>query len=198
MARNRLRVGLAALPFATALGFAGTASATTPPGDTSDAMAAAGGPEDQFRWVYVAPSGEIVAQSGGFTMVAAYPTLDNTAEAGQPDNSLRANGNVYIDAGEDLSTDAIVATLTLQNTVDVDAGGMAGRTEGPDANAEFSGEITVSVCNTGAPADATGPTNCAPPDAQNGTSFAVSPRMSDGTPTTDANRKGFYVVVLGD
>ena len=131
-------------------------------------------------------------------LVVAYPTLENTADAGQPDNSLRANGNVYIDAGEDLTGDAIVASLTLQNTLDVDGGGMAGRTEGSNVNAEFSGEITVSICNTGAPAEATGPTNCVPPDVQNGTSFVVSPRLSDGAPTTDAYRKRFYVIVLRD
>ena len=85
------------------------------------------------RWVYVNPAGNIAAQSGGFTLVAGYPSLPNTAPANMPDNSLRANGNVYINANEELGDNAIIATLTLQNTVDVDGGGMAGRTPGSDA-----------------------------------------------------------------
>lgn len=158
------------------------------------------------RWLLVNRSGEIEAQSGGFTIVAAYPTLANTAPAGMPDNSLRANGNVYIDAGEDLADNGITSTVVLQNTVDQDGGGMAGRTLGSDANAEFSGEIAVSLCNTGAPAaPPSGPTNCAPPGAQNAESFVVSPRLSDGSVTTgtpgpgaDNTRKAFYVIVTSE
>lgn len=150
------------------------------------------------RWALVSAAGEIVAQSGGFTMVAAYPTLPNTAPDGQPSNALRANGNVYINAGEDLSDNGIVASIVLQNTIDQDGNGNTnGRAPGPDANAEFSGEISVSRCNfmgnTGVPI----PTNCAPADAQNANSFVVSPRLSDGSVTTDGNRKAFYVLVTG-
>ena len=150
------------------------------------------------RWALVSADGEIVAQSGGFTMVAAYPELPNTAVDPAPSNALRANGNVYIDAGEDLSDNGIVASIVLQNTLDQDGNGNTnGRAPGSDANAEFSGEISVSRCNfmgnTGVPI----PTNCAPAGAQNATSFVVSPRLSDGSVTTDANRKAFYVVVTG-
>lgn len=149
------------------------------------------------RWALVGANGEILAQSGGFSIVAAYPTLPNTAPA-PGDNSLRANGNVYIDAGEDLADNGIVASIVLQNTVDQDGNGNTnGRAPGSDANAEFSGEISVSRCNfptnTGVPI----PTNCAPMGAQNATSFVVSPRLSDGSVTTDANRKAFYVIVTG-
>lgn len=146
------------------------------------------------RWLLVNPDGTIKAQSGGFTLVANYPVLPNTAVAPAPDNSLRANGNVYINAGDDLSDNGITASVVLQNTDDQDGGGTAGRTAGADANAEFSGEIAVSRCNA---AGATGPTNCAPTGAQNATSFVVSPRLSDGQVTTDATRKAFYVVVTG-
>lgn len=146
------------------------------------------------RWALVGTNGQITAQSGGFTVVAGYPTLPNTAVAPAPDNSLRANGNVYINAGDDLSDNGITASIVLQNTVDLDGGGMAGRTAGPDANTEFSGEISVSRCNV---AGGTGPTACAPTGAQNATSFVVSPRLSDGQVTTDANRKAFYVIVTG-
>jgi hypothetical protein len=149
------------------------------------------------RWAYVDRAGNITAQSGGFTVVAAYPTLPNT---GTPpaDNSLRANGNVYINAGDDLSDNGLTATIVLQNTADQNADGItSGRSTVADANPEFSGEISVSRCNVGAAgsATATGPTNCAPAGAQNATSFVVSPRLSDGGFTTDATRKAFYVVI---
>ncbi|GAB2644275.1 hypothetical protein GCM10027270_35180 [Nocardioides ginkgobilobae] len=93
---------------------------------------------------------------------------------GSPPNALRANGNVYINAGEDLSDNGIVASIVLQNTIDQDGNmNTNGRAPGPDANAEFSGEISVSRCNfmgnTGVPI----PTNCAPADAQNANSFVV-------------------------
>ncbi|WP_139982867.1 hypothetical protein [Nocardioides litoris] len=158
------------------------------------------------RWALIGPDGTIQAQSGGFTLVAGYPTLTNTAPEGQPDNSLRANGNVYLNANEELSDNAIVATVVLQNTVDQDGNSNTnGRAGGADQNAEFSGEISVSRCsftgNTGVPI----PTNCAPAGAQNATSFVVSPRLSDGSVTTGAGttgslgtRKAFYVVITGD
>lgn len=147
------------------------------------------------RWALVDATGTIVSQSGGFEIVAAYPTLPNTAPVG--DNSLRANGNVYIDANEDLSDNGIVTTVALQNTVDQNGDTITtGRAPGANANPEFSGEITASLCSfTGA----TGiPTNCAPTAAQNNTSFVVSPRNSDGSVTTADTRKRFYVLVTGD
>ena len=155
------------------------------------------------RWALIGADGAIAAQSGGFTLVAGYPTLSNTAPAGMPDNSLRANGNVYLNANEDLSDNGIFATIVLQNTVDQDGGGMAGRTPGSDTNAEFSGEIAVSRCNVGAPTTPpAGPTNCAPEGAQNATSFVVSPRLSNGSVTSgifpSGNRKAFYVIITGD
>lgn len=146
------------------------------------------------RWALVGTNGQITAQSGGFTVVAGYPTLPNTAVA-PADNSLRANGNVYINAGDDLSDNGITASIVLQNTVDQNADTITtGRATGADANPEFSGEIAVSRCNV---AGGTGPTACAPTGAQNATSFVVSPRLSDGQVTTDANRKAFYVIVTG-
>ena len=155
------------------------------------------GADGAGRWLLVDASGAIVAQSGGFEVVTAYPTLANTAPAGSPDNSLRANGNVYLDANEDLSDNGIIATVALQNTVDQNGDAVtSGRAPGADANPEFSGEISASLCSfTGA----TGiPTNCAPAAAQNNTSFVVSPRNSDGSVTTTTSRKRFYVVITGD
>ncbi len=154
------------------------------------------------RWALVDATGAIVAQSGGFEVVAAYPTLPNTAPEGQPSNALRANGNVYIDANEPLGNNAILTTVALQNRIDQNADGLTnGRAAGPDANPEFSGEIAVSMCGV---TDQT-PTNCAPPGAQNASSFVVSPRLSDGTVTSGAGtaldpgtRKRFYVIITGD
>ena len=134
------------------------------------------------RWVVVNAAGEIESQSGGFRVVSAYGS--NGAPAG-------AAGNVYIDAGEDLNNNGIAATLGLNNAVDVDGGGMAGRTPGPDANAEFSGEVVASRCAI------TGIVGCAPPGANEPDTFVVSPRLSDGQVTENATRKRFQVVITG-
>jgi hypothetical protein len=150
------------------------------------------GPAGAGRWVLVNADGEIEAQSGGFTLVAGYPTLANTSPDGTPSNALRANGNVYINAGEDLTDNAVVATIALQNTADQNGDAVtSGRAPGPDANPEFSGEIAASQCIAGL-------VNCAPPGAGNPNTFVVSPRMSDGSFTTDDNRKRFYVIITGD
>lgn len=151
------------------------------------------------RWALIGRDGSIVAQSGGFSIVAAYPVLANTATP-PADNSLRANGNVYIDSGEDLSDNGIVVTLALQNTLDQNADNITnGRAAGADSNPEFSGEVTTSLCNYTTPTPPYAiPTNCAPAAAQNNESFVVSPRLSDGSFTTDVNRKAFYVVITGD
>ena len=125
-------------------------------------------------------------------MAAAYPTLPNTAVLPVPDNSLRANGNVYINSGEPLANNAVTATVVLQNTVDQNADMiMNGRAPGDNANPEFSGEIAVSQCGTPI-------TACAPPGTAVNSVFVVSPRLSNGGVTTDTNRKRFYVVIVGD
>lgn len=137
---------------------------------------------DGVRWALVNAAGEIEAQSGGFSVTAGYPVLADG-------NTLRANGNVYIDAGEDLTDNGIIATVALQNTVDQNADTvMNGRAPGSDANPEFSGEIAVSIC--GLPGTA-----CAPPGTATTSHLVVSPRLSDGQPTDDTNRKRFYVLV---
>jgi hypothetical protein len=160
--------------------------------------AGADGSDAVARWALVGADGSIVAQSGGFSIVAAYPTLPNTAVPPAADNSLRANGNVYIDAGEDLSDNGLFATVVLQNTADQNGDMiMSGRAPGSDANPEFSGEIAVSRCNFMGNTGPVIPTNCAPAGAQNANSFVVSPRLSDGGFTTNGNRKAFYVIVTG-
>ena len=144
------------------------------------------------RWALVNAAGQIEAQSGGFSVVAAYPTLPNTAVFPAPDNSLRANGNVYINTGEPLANNAVTATVVLQNTLDQNADAITnGRAPGDNANPEFSGEISVSQCGTPI-------TACAPPGAAVNNVFVASPRLSNGAVTTDNNRKRFFVVIVGD
>ncbi len=151
------------------------------------------GPAGVGRWALVDATGAIIAQSGGFTVAAAYATLPNTAAEGAPSNSLRANGNVYINAGENLANNAVLATIALQNSTNQDSDPATnGRGTGSDANAEFSGEITVAMCGTA------GFVACAPAGTNNNNHLVVSPRLSDGGFTTDGNRKRFYVVVTGD
>jgi hypothetical protein len=142
--------------------------------DTVDGLSAA---ELRSRWVLVNAAGEIEAQSGGFSIVAAYPA--GTAAA----------GNVYIQSGDDLSNNGIQATLALQNQVNQGGGTATGTDPGPDANLEFSGEITASRCQI------PGVVECGPAGAKNLSSFVVSPRNSDGTATTPETRKRFYVTI---
>ncbi|MDF9717369.1 collagen-like protein [Nocardioides sp. ChNu-153] len=142
------------------------------------------------RWFLIDASGAIVDQSGGFTVAAAYPELANTAPAGAPSNALRAAGNVYVNAGEDLTGSGIVATIALQNQVDQNGDGVTnGRAGAADANPEFSGEITATTCGLA------GIVACAPTGTNNTNHLVVSPRLSDGSVTTSTNRKRFYVIV---
>lgn len=139
------------------------------------------------RWALVDATGAIIAQSGGFKVAAAYPTL---TPAGADTTGMRANGNVYIDAQENLQNNGIVATIALQNTVDQNGDGVTnGRAAGE--NPEFSGEISAAMCQPGV-------VNCAPPGTQGTEYLVVSPRNSDGTVTTPTTRKRFYVIVTGD
>ena len=142
------------------------------------------GPAGAGRWVLVNAAGQIEAQSGGFTVASAYDA---------PGAPLGAVGNVYIDANEDLSDNAVVATIALQNQLDQNADGiMNGRSLNPDANPEFSGEITATMCAIA------GVVACAPTGTNTTEHFVVSPRLSDGQVTQSNNRKRFYVVISGD
>lgn len=151
--------------------------------------AGAQGPAGVGRWALVDATGAIVAQSGGFSVAAAYPTL---APMGADTAGLRANGNVYVNAGENLTNNGVLAVVALQNTVDQNGDAVTnGRAPGADANPEFSGEISAAMCQPGV-------VNCAPPGTGNTNHLVVSPRNSDGTVTADGTRKRFYVVVTGD
>ena len=132
------------------------------------------------RWALVNAAGQIEAQSGGFTVVSGYGA-----------NPAGAAGNVYLDAGEDLSDNGIVASIALQNTTDQNGDGfMNGRAPAADANVEFSGEISATQC-------ATPVVSCAPPGANEPDTLVVSPRNSDGTVTDADDRRRFYVTVVG-
>jgi hypothetical protein len=147
------------------------------------------GPAGTGRWALVDATGAIVAQSGGFSVTAAYPTL---APAGADVTGMRANGNVYINAGEDLTDNGVLAVVALQNTVDQNGDAVTnGRAAGSDSNPEFSGEISAAMCQPGV-------VNCAPPGTANANHLVVSPRLSDGGVTSDGTRKRFYVIVTGD
>lgn len=174
---------VATAALALSLGGGSWAIASAGPGNSGE-----NGRPGQERWVLIDANGQIEAQSGGFTVAAAYPTLANTAATG--DNSLRAAGNVYIDSGEDLSDNGIVTTIALQNQLDQNGDGVTnGRAALPDANPEFSGEISATVCGVA------GVVACAPLGTNNTDHFVVSPRNSDGTVTQPNARKRFYVVI---
>ncbi|MEJ7784989.1 MAG: hypothetical protein WKF96_09310 [Solirubrobacteraceae bacterium] len=156
---------------------AGTTAATA--AAAADATAKANAAKSRF--VLIDATGAIEAQSGGFTVRSRYE--------GDPPG---AAGNVYIDAGEDLSNKGIAATIALQNQVDQNADmATSGRVDAADANPEFSGEITATRCAIA------GVVVCAPPNTNTNTHFVVSPRLSDGGVTMPATRKRFYVQITG-
>ena len=130
------------------------------------------------RWALVDAQGDIVAQSGGFSVTAAYPVLDPAG--GDPD---RANGNVYINTGEDLSDNGITATVALQNTVDQNNDAVTnGRAAGPDSNPEFSGEMPRRCASGPGPLPALRHGRRQP--------LVVRPRLSNGGPPTTPTASG--------
>lgn len=180
---------------AGAKGSTGATGATGLKGDTG-ATGATGAKGDQgvagangvsARWVLVGLDGTISAQSGGFTVVTAYP--QGTVELPSP-----ARHNVYIDAGEDLSNNGLAASIALQNQVDqgADPAVNNGTSAGADVNPEFSGEISTAKCLT------PGFVACAPAGTASNNVLVVSPRNSDGSGTVPGQRKRFYVSVTGD
>lgn len=157
----------------------------------------ADGTDGVGRWLLVDRSGVIVAQSGGFSVRTAYDIVNNSGAA-VPAGAL---GNVYIDANEPLDDNGIVVSIALQNQLDQNNDAVLnGRAAGPDANPEFSGEVTATMCGIA------GVVGCAPTGANTINTFVVSPRMSDGSLTqtgtgtaADPNtHKRFYVILTGD
>ena len=147
------------------------------------------GPAGVGRWALVDATGAIIAQSGGFSVTAAYPTLAPWAPT--PPGCAPTATSTSTPARTSPTT-ASLAVVALQNTVDQNGDAVTnGRAPGADANPEFSGEISAAMCQPGV-------VNCAPPGTGNTNHLVVSPRNSDGSVTTDGTRKRFYVVVTGD
>jgi len=161
------------------------AAARTKTGLDADTVDGESASDLKTRWVLIGLTGAIEAQSGGFTVVTAYPQ-------GDPAGTSPARHNVYIDTGEDLSDNGLSATIALQNQVD--QGGNAtnnGTNAGPDANPEFSGEVSIAKCLT------PGLVACAPAGTASSNVLVVSPRNSDGSGTVPGERKRVYVSVTG-
>jgi hypothetical protein len=159
-----------------------TARATN--GLNADQVDGASASQLRTRWLLVNAAGQIERQSGGFTVTAAYPGADASPQGA-------AAGNVYINAGEDLTDNGITATIALQNQTDQNGDGEArGTVDSADSNPEFSGEITTTQCAL------PGIVVCGPAGTNNANHFVVSPRNSDGSRTTaTTNRKRFYVMI---
>jgi hypothetical protein len=117
------------------------------------------------RWLLIGGNGQIVEQSGGFSILDAYQT----------------NQNVYIDAGESLEGHGLTATIAIVNKGDVYS--PSGVT---DTN--FQGEVSVGRCQTAM-------IECAPQNSKNTSAFVVSPRNSDGSATGANTRKAVYVEI---
>ena len=140
------------------------------------------------RWLLVNAAGQIEAQSGGFELKAAYGV--GATGVAVPAGAV---ANVYFDANEPLDDNSIVASIALQNQLDQNANGNTnGLAAGPDANPEFSGEISSTRCGIATVV------SCAPTGTNDANHFVVSPRLSDGSPTTAVDRKRFYIVITGD
>ena len=146
---------------------------------------------DQTRWLVVNAQGNIEAQSGGFRIANAYPATP-----------AAASGNVYIESGDtDLSNNAIVASIALQNQIDQNGDGVrSGAAAASNANPEFSGEISATLCGIAnvvvcAPQDIN--TGADPKPTNTANYLVVSPRLSDGQRTDPGARKRFHVIISG-
>jgi hypothetical protein len=117
------------------------------------------------RWALVSEGGTIERQTGGFTIVDCYAS----------------NANCYIDAGEDVTNNAMHAQIVLANT---------------DGSPVASGETTVAPCGATY-------VNCAPTNTESNNVLVVAPRNSAGAAfggggapaAADAAR--FFVFVTG-
>ncbi len=118
------------------------------------------------RWALIDENGAIVAQSGGMTLVTAYP--GGAGPAG--------NQNVYINTGVDTTKRGLTASIAIQNT----------NQDGVASN--FGGEISIGACGFDT-------INCAPADTENANTVVVSPRDSAGAVTTEGARKRFYIQI---
>lgn len=102
------------------------ATARAKAGLDADTVDGASASDLRTRWFTLDEAGQIVEQSGGFTVVDAYQT----------------NQNVYVDSGATLAGRGLTASIAIQNKIDQTADGVA------DPN--FGGEVSVARCQTAA------------------------------------------------
>ncbi|MTD44572.1 hypothetical protein GKE82_09785 [Conexibacter sp. W3-3-2] len=131
--------------------------------DTVDGVDSAG---LKTRWALINEQGEIESQSGGFSVVTAYPGGGNPA----------GNQNVYVNTGADARSRGLTGTIAIQNT---NQGGVA---------SNFGGELSIGACGLAS-------INCAPDNTENNDTIVISPRNSDGTVTAAGARKRFYLQI---
>ncbi len=81
------------------------------------------GPAGVGRWALVDATGAIIAQSGGFTVTAAYPTLPNTAWHRLTTRCAPTATSTSTPARTSPTT-RVIATIALQNTTDQNGDGI--------------------------------------------------------------------------
>ena len=125
---------------------------------------------------------------------AAYPTLAPTMTDA---SGLRANGNVYINTGEPLTNNGLIATIALQNTTALSGGPAQHQHERPRGRGRTQ-NAGVLRRDRRQPVRPRRVPRARPPAPATSNHVVVSPRNSDGSFTEDGSRKRFYIVVTGD
>jgi hypothetical protein len=120
------------------------------------------------RWALVGEDGNIVEQSGGFTVVSKPGTN------GQP----TTNPNIYISAGSSLIGKGLQVSTAIQNKID--------RTGDAVVDPAFSGDHAIGRCNSAA-------INCVPAGTNTDNTLVVR-SLEDNTDATSQTRR-FYVEV---
>lgn len=120
------------------------------------------------RWALVDENGNIIEQSGGFTIVSR-PGIN-----GQP----ASNPNVYINTGASLLGKGLQVSTAIQNRID--------RTGDGVADPSFSGDTAVGRCNSAA-------VNCVPAGTNTDNTLVVR-SLADNSNAASQTRR-FYVEV---
>ena len=129
-----------------------------------------GDPGSPARWLLIDEAGNIVEQSGGFTLISK-PGIN-----GQP----ATNPNYYVDAGSTLVGKGLSASIAIQNRID--------RNGDATPDPAFNGQAAVGRCNTAA-------INCVPAGT-NADDTLVVRSLVDNTDVTSQTRR-VYVTVTG-
>lgn len=137
--------------------------------DAEEIVAAARGASGSFatRWALVNNEGVIIRQTGGFETLNCYDT----------------NANCYIDAGENVTDNAITAQILTSNMPDSGTDGV------------LTGEISAAPCNFDFVACLSGNPDEAAAEGDDGEVFVVAPRNSDGSDPGEGDRYFFYVTI---